>query len=82
MTVPYPGYGIVEAVYMKYKYIELCYYYAGSTYFYGIKMIICVLSNSLINLINTRSAVRRVWVSDSDIVTRGFETLSVQYIYY
>jgi hypothetical protein len=34
MTVPYPGYKIVEEVNIKYKYIELCYFYAGSTYFY------------------------------------------------
>jgi hypothetical protein len=31
MTVPHPGYRIVEEVYIKYKYIVLCYYYAGGS---------------------------------------------------
>jgi hypothetical protein len=30
IAVPYPGYRIVEEVYMKHKYIELCYFYVGS----------------------------------------------------
>jgi hypothetical protein len=33
---------------MRYKYIELCYFYAGFTYLCIIKMTICVLSNSYI----------------------------------
>jgi hypothetical protein len=36
-AVPYPGYRIVEEVYMKCKYIELCCSYAGFTYFYTYK---------------------------------------------
>jgi hypothetical protein len=40
---PYPRYKIVEEVYMKYKYIELCCSCFGSTYFYIIKITICVL---------------------------------------
>jgi hypothetical protein len=48
MTEPYPGYRILEEVHVKYKYIELCYLYAGATYVYILKMEICVLSNSII----------------------------------
>jgi hypothetical protein len=33
---------------MKYKYIELCYYYAGWTHISIIKMLICVLSHYII----------------------------------
>jgi hypothetical protein len=40
--------GGTEKKYMKNKYIEVCCSYAGSTHFYIIKMILCVLSNSVI----------------------------------
>jgi hypothetical protein len=48
MTVPYLGYRIVEEVYMKYKYNELCCSYTGPTYISIIKMTICILRNSYI----------------------------------
>jgi hypothetical protein len=52
MTLPFPGYRIVEEEYGKYKYIELCYFYAGSTYIYIIRMTICLLSNSIISVMH------------------------------
>jgi hypothetical protein len=50
MEVLYPGYRIVEEVYMKCKYIERCYFYVGSTYFDIIEMIMS-LSNYIIIII-------------------------------
>jgi hypothetical protein len=35
MTVPYPGYRIVEELHMKYKYMKVCCSFAGTTYFYN-----------------------------------------------
>jgi hypothetical protein len=40
---------MVKEVYMKNKYIEICYFYAGATNFYKIKMTNCDLSISHIN---------------------------------
>jgi hypothetical protein len=37
ITVPYPGFRIFQEADMKYTYIEVCYFYAGSTCIYIIK---------------------------------------------